>query len=144
MSDNVYYTSDKIEIRKSPVHGLGVFAKQFIPKEETVEVCKLLKLGWRMAYQHDPIIKDYCWGNSGCKCDQCKMHGPSSYLALGFGSIYNHSDDPSIKLKFDYENQMFSAIAARDIEKDEELFVTYGDSYWKHRTHYLTKQNPSV
>ena len=81
MSDNVYFVSDKIEVRKSSIHGLGVFAKENIPADTVIEISRLLRLGWRMMYQNDPVIRDYCWGNLGCECEQCKIHGPHSYLA---------------------------------------------------------------
>jgi SET domain-containing protein len=142
--DIEYYVSDKICLKKSEIHGLGVFAKQDIKEQEKIEVCKLLRLGWRMAYQHDPVVKDYCWGNMSCACEQCKIHGPTTYLALGYGSIYNHSDNPNSNISFDYKNQVFVVVASRDISNGEEIFVTYGDSYWKYRSHYLTKQSSTV
>ena len=40
------FHSDKIEIRKSPVHGYGVFAKDDITKGELLEECYYLEVGW--------------------------------------------------------------------------------------------------
>ena len=33
----VLYHNPKIEIRKSPIHGWGIFAKEFIKKDEILE-----------------------------------------------------------------------------------------------------------
>lgn len=142
MSD--YFISDAIEIKKSVVHGDGVFAKQEIKKDTTIEVSKLLRLGWRMAYQNDPIIRDYCWGNFGCTCEQCKVHGPNGFIALGFGSIYNHSDEPNISIKLDYEKLKMTITTNRDIQNGEELFVSYGPNYWKTRSRNLTTPTPAL
>lgn len=134
-----YGISDLIEVAKSSIHGDGIFAKADIKQGTTVEVCRLLRLGWRMAYQQDPIIRDYCWGNLGCPCEQCKMHGPHAFIALGYGSLYNHADSANIETRFDYDKLKLTLVAKKDIGKGEELFVSYGENYWKQRERYLTK-----
>jgi len=144
MSDNVYFVSDKIEVRKSSIHGLGVFAKENIPADTVIEISRLLRLGWRMAYQNDPVIRDYCWGNLGWECEQCKIHGPHSYLALGYGSLYNHMDSPNTNMSLDFNHNTMMVKTKRDINKDEELFVCYGENYWKHRSKSLTKKDAEL
>ncbi|MGF7078508.1 SET domain-containing protein-lysine N-methyltransferase [Mucilaginibacter sp. UYCu711] len=122
--------SPKIEVRRSPVHGYGVFAKEVIDEGEFIEECKLLKMGWRGLYPSDPTIKDYAWGNRGCTCIECRRHGVFQYLALGLGSIYNHADAPNTKQNLNFKTEVFTIKARRRIEKDEEIFVTYGDKYF--------------
>lgn len=122
--------SPKVEVRKSPVHGYGVFAKEDIAEGEFIEECKLLKMGWRGGYPGDPVITDYVWGNRQCDCVECHNHGAFQYLALGLGSIYNHADVPNTKQKQDFKTELMTVKAGRAIKKDEELFVTYGDKYF--------------
>ena len=131
-SESLYHVSNKIEIKQSSVHGLGVFAKETIEEKETIEVSRLLRLGWRMKYQYDNVIRDYCWTPS-CKCNECQMHGTAMYIALGFGSLYNHSDTPNTDIKLDYANLTLLVTANKIINAGEEIFVTYGESYWKSR-----------
>lgn len=46
-------------------------------------------------------------------------------VALGFGSIYNHTDNPNAMYK-EYEKELtIDFIALRDIQKDEEITVNY-------------------
>ena len=130
--DVVYYVSSKLEVKKSPLHGVGVFCKQNIEKGEVVEVSRMLKLDWKMKYQHDRIIRDYCWIRN-CSCNDCTVHGSNMYMAMGFGSLYNHSDTPNIDNKTDYNNLVMVLTANKQIEQGEELFITYGESYWKTR-----------
>ncbi len=138
-SEIKYNVSPKLEISNSPVHGIGVFAKEQINQNEIIEVSRLLKLGWRLHYQHDNILRDYCW-TPNCSCQECTIHGPSMYLGLGFASIYNHSDQPNTKTNFDYKNNTLIISANKDINAGEELFVSYGNNYWKSRSKNLTQK----
>lgn len=130
LPDVIAGTSSKIEVRKSRVHGYGVFAKEAIEPGEFIEHCKLLRLSLRAKYQTDSVIKDYVWGGGNCNCAECRKHGVYQYLALGFGSIYNHSDTPNTKQVHDFNGQTLSVSARQRIEKDEEIFLTYGSKYF--------------
>ena len=48
-------------------------------------------------------------------------------IALGYGSLVNHSYNPNAYVDFDYENKEIIFIAKRDIEKDEEIMINYND-----------------
>lgn len=121
----------KIQIKESPVHNQGVFAKEKISQDEIVEIAPLLKLEWRMQYQHDPIVKSYIWPNLSCNCRDCKMHSPFVYMPMGYGPLYNHSNTPNVAIKFDWAEQTMSFKAMRDIEVGEELFIQYLIKSWK-------------
>lgn len=125
--------SIKIQIQKSSIHNYGVFALEDINEGEEIEQCRLLRLAWRAKYHGDPAIKDYVWTNMHCKCKECQMHGPQQYIALGFGSIYNHSDDQNTTVNLDYKNELMTVKAKRFIPKGSEIFVNYGNNYWKIR-----------
>jgi len=56
--------------------------------------------------------------------------GMEKYLALGYGSIYNHSKNPNTKVKLDFETETLKIYSTRIIGKDEEIFVFYGPKYW--------------
>ncbi len=49
-------------------------------------------------------------------------------LALGYGSMYNHSKNPNIKYQILKEEQTITFTAIKDIEKDEELLFNYNGS----------------
>ncbi|HNX05894.1 MAG TPA: SET domain-containing protein-lysine N-methyltransferase [Opitutales bacterium] len=46
-------------------------------------------------------------------------------LAFGNGSLYNHSPNPSVGFKLDYEHDCVCYQALRDIAPGEELFINY-------------------
>jgi len=125
--------SPKIQIRKSQVHNYGIFASEDIHEGEEIEECRILRLGWRAKYHGDPVIKDYVWTNMNCKCKECMMHGPHQYIALGYGSLYNHSDEQNTILNLNYKDELMTITAKTFIPKDSEIFVNYGKNYWKIR-----------
>lgn len=46
-------------------------------------------------------------------------------LALGYGSLYNHSDQPSLTFKRDFYNQTITFSALREIQPGEQLTISY-------------------
>ena len=52
-------------------------------------------------------------------------------LSLGYGSLYNHSDQNNAYWYSDNTRRTFNFVAKRDIEAGEEIFTYYGsDNYW--------------
>lgn len=127
---NLIGPTSKIEIRKSPLKGHGIFAKEEINKGELLEEAKLLKLSWRTKIIQDTILTNYAWVNSSCACNQCKMDGFEQYIALGYGSIYNHSKHQNTIINLNFESEIMQIYSSRIIKKDEEVFVNYGHQYW--------------
>jgi len=118
-------TPTKIEIKESKLHNQGVFASKDILVDEIIEICPLLQLGWRVKYQSDPVIKQYIWLNISCNCKDCKEHGFVAYIPLGYGSLYNHSDDENVSVEINWEEQTALFRASKTILVGEELFLNY-------------------
>ena len=47
-------------------------------------------------------------------------------LALGLGSIFNHSINPNVNFKINTENLTIEYTTIKDIEVDDELCISYG------------------
>jgi len=62
-------------------------------------------------------------------------------VALGYGSLYNHSNTPNANWTNDVENKTFIFFSTKPIKKGEEIFIYYGDeNYWSDgRTHVEVK-----
>jgi len=58
------------------------------------------------------------------------MHGPALYLALGYGSLYNHHDNPNANVKLDYTKGIITIAAQQEIDSGNEIFVSYGAKYF--------------
>ena len=121
---NILFFSDKLEVRKSSIHGYGVFAKSNIVKNELLEECHYIKIDVlddninKYKYNWPRTLKDF------------KYHT----LPLGFACIYNSTKsngDNNVDWDTDIINNIYVFRAIKDIEKDEELLVYYGDNYWE-------------
>ena len=51
-------------------------------------------------------------------------------LALGVGSLFNHSQKPNLDYRIDHDQLMIRYFAAREIMPEEELTIFYGDKLW--------------
>jgi SET domain-containing protein len=115
---------NKIIVKKSSIHGYGVFAEKAFKKGETVEECYAL-----LTRVEDDILGDYYFYIRG-----------KNGLLLGYGSIYNHSEEPNIDYTYNSKHQIMVLKANRPIKKGEELFVSYGDEWFKSRD--IVAKNP--
>ncbi|EIN12900.1 hypothetical protein PUNSTDRAFT_82368 [Punctularia strigosozonata HHB-11173 SS5] len=51
-------------------------------------------------------------------------------LALGLGSLFNHSDTPNISYSLDHSTESIRYKTTRQIDLDEELCIFYGHKLW--------------
>mmetsp|Transcript_64380 Transcript_64380/g.119693 ORF Transcript_64380/g.119693 Transcript_64380/m.119693 type:complete len:301 (-) Transcript_64380:18-920(-) len=110
----------RIEVRHSPVEGLGVFATDRILAGEVVDVCPVLILG---ADEVPGVLNNYAF------------EGPAESLArmpLGAATIINHSENFNVLWQLSGQSPLILFwLAIRTIEVGEELFHHYGDEYWE-------------
>jgi uncharacterized protein len=111
-----FQQSDVVEVKRIRGKGRGVFARRAIKKGEMIERVPVLVMTsdeYAKGLANTPL-KDYCfcWGN-----DQVA-------LALGYGSLYNHSYRPNARYE-DVGPLTKAFIAIRAIAKGEEITVNY-------------------
>lgn len=108
---------NKIYVKKSPTHGYGVFAAKKLRKGEKIEECYFL-----VSKGGDKVLEDYYFDAKG-----------KYALFTGFGSIYNHSDDPNADYTLNIKKRIATIKAATTIQKGEEIFVSYGEEWFSSR-----------
>ena len=120
---NDIFIDKRLYIDKSRIEnaGYGVFTESFIKKDTIIEISKILKVANSNVFQPDNILNDYIY----------KFDDNHSAFALGFGSLYNHSDNPNIKYTIIENKIIFQA--TRDIFTREEICNSYGKQYWEIR-----------
>lgn len=95
-----------------------MFAAQQIKKGEVVEVCPLIIVPRSdMSNLKESILVTYFF-YFGEKKDRLAV-------ALGFGSIYNHSYTPNATYKIKAKEKTINFTAIKDIKKNEEITVNY-------------------
>lgn len=96
-------------VKKSPIHGKGVFATEEI-KKNTILTCDVIEV------PKGKLIDCYIFpyiGNRAC-------------IHVGFASFFNSNPNPNVKhLKIDVETNTSYFEILRDISLGEELFLSY-------------------
>lgn len=108
----------KIEVRPSRGRGRGVFAIQPISCDELIESCPviLFEPKYRAVLEATPLY-DYLYGWSD-ESDEVA-------IALGYGSLYNHSDQPNASYRKNRSRNAIDFIATTVIAVGEEITISY-------------------
>ena len=123
--------SKSIEVRSSPVHGYGVFAKEDIPAGTLLEEACIIRSQIPPALTTDKTIKDYVFSKKDyCKCPTCRRYGQPHFFCLGLSSIFNHDENPNARWKLNIKAGTIDIKSILPIQKDEEIFVSYGKNYF--------------
>lgn len=111
--NNIYVSKSKILNS-----GRGVFAGRDIKKGEIIERCPAIEVSENdTAKIKDGILITYLF-YFGKNKDR-------SAIALGYGSIYNHSNKPNSKFEIHPKDNVIDFIAVINIEKDDEITFNY-------------------
>lgn len=108
-------TRGLIEMKKSR-YGRGIFAARTIEKGELIHeapviVCQNIQI----MFLHSTILRDYYFNWSDDR----------AAIALGYGSLFNHSYTPNARFKNNLEKEMIDFFAIEKIEAGEEILVNY-------------------
>ncbi|NYT06433.1 MAG: SET domain-containing protein [Methanomicrobiales archaeon] len=99
--------------------GRGVFAGRDFTIGEEIEVCPVIILETTEERDHIDRTRLYHyyfgWGEDDTR----------SAIALGYGSLYNHSYLPNADHRLDYEHEIIRITAYRPIHKGEEITINY-------------------
>jgi hypothetical protein len=102
--------------------GRGVVAVADIEEGETIEVCPIIELESDDA---GGLLNDYVVdlgeGRDG------------TALMLGYGSLYNHSEDPNAMYVLETDDA-YAFLALRDINAGEQITISYGEDWWTSRS----------
>jgi uncharacterized protein len=106
-----------IEVRRSELHGSGVFATAPIADGQIIEVCPGL------------LFDEHQWET----IDGAGLHGycydtpdGQAILALGFGSLYNHAENPTAEYRVELSPPRVTLRAAGAIDPGQEITISYG------------------
>lgn len=110
-----------LEIRSSDIHGRGVFASRAFAAGDTVERCPVLVM---------PAAERHLLDDTHLFNYYFHWKGNAAAIALGYGSLYNHSALPCAHYRKIPDAEVVEFLALRDIEPGCEITVdyTYGGS----------------
>jgi SET domain-containing protein len=117
---NKLLSSKRIYVARSKIRGAGngVFASQDIKAGELIERCPVIEIpGQDASNINKSMLVTYIY-YLGKKKERL-------ILALGYGSIYNHSYQPNASYKENLKTGIIDFIAIRIIKKGGEITVNY-------------------
>jgi SET domain-containing protein len=133
------FISHKIEVKESPIHGWGVFAKERIERHELIEAAAVIVFhrasfdsssddeegayvtgtpgNMRLGGLHDRhVVLDYTFD----------WNPPIVAFALGWGGVYNHStENPTAVFRRNIEYECIDFYTRHIIEPGEEITIRY-------------------
>jgi uncharacterized protein len=105
-------------VGQSAGKGRGVFARRRIGRGEVVERSPLIVIPaaqWGLVESTVFCNYTFTWGRDG----------NDAAVALGYGSLYNHSYTPNARYVPRFADQALEFVALRDIEPGEEVTINY-------------------
>ena len=108
----------KIEVKESPIHGLGIFCTEQIHLNEVIEICPFLVFP-QTNQEKIPFFQNYSF------CYPKDVNWVNHALVLGYGSFYNHSETPNADWHTVDNTFVFHSIKV--INPGEEIFINYSN-----------------
>lgn len=107
-----------IYVKDTQKYGRGIYALRDIKKGELIEVSPVIispKGEWE--YLEKTVMSHYCfhWGEEG----------NDTAIALGYGSLFNHSYSPNSVYYINEKKVTIEFYCIVDIKKNEEITINY-------------------
>ena len=105
-------------VAPSDLHQRGVFTAEALPVDSAIEVCPVVVLTEKdRELIHQTHLHDFyfTWGEED----------KGAAIALGYGSLYNHSYKANARFLVDLEMETISIRSIRPIEAGEEITINY-------------------
>ena len=107
-----------IYIKDTEKYGRGVYARYDIKIGQVIEISPVILLRKKEAdYIKDTIVSEYWFGWKAGDFD--------SAIALGYGSLFNHSYTPNAAFYNNKDNLVIIFYALSNIKADQEITVNY-------------------
>ena len=134
---NDYYNSSAFELHIGDSQikdgGLGVYTDEDIPENTIIDEYRGDKIEAFESLDNDyyyEIIQPNKENNQlGLGVDAAKF--PRCYMAMINDASFEKSLENNCEFQDDIENKTVYVVTSRDIKAGEELFVSYGDTYWR-------------
>ena len=111
----------QLEVRDTKSKGRGVFACGNFKRDDLVECVPVIVIPDEQWDSIEPTALEPYVFNFG-------PQGEHAAIALGYGSLYNHSHSPNALYTKSWEELLIRFVALRDIKDGEEITINYNGS----------------
>ncbi|KAF8937818.1 hypothetical protein EDD21DRAFT_315074 [Dissophora ornata] len=115
------FDQTSLSIQDCGLKGRGVVTKASIPSRTIIDISSVLLFPSEEYTRHGQYTQldhyTYRWQGGMA-------------LALGLGSMFNHSNRPNVGFQRDFENKVIRYTTLREIQSGEELCISYGPNLW--------------
>lgn len=94
-----------------------MYCTEDIVRDSVIEICPIIVIPGEQARE---IVRGYVLYEY-----YFEWKKDSIAIALGYGSLYNHSEHPNAKFEPDYKNQYIIFKSTKEIPAGEEILVDY-------------------
>lgn len=134
------------------IDGLGVFTNRDLAAGHVVEISRIISVDSDTHRSIRQPFSDYLFQMDECRTTSVNsdtqrsvMHPFFDYffqmdesrttsgLALGFGSLYNHSQYPNVCYQIDHDRELIMFTTLQRITAGSELYISYGERWWSTR-----------
>jgi SET domain-containing protein len=118
--------NDRLEIRRDPLKGRGVFARLPIPKGTVIDAAPIVVVPQEQRTLLDKtILHDYYF-----QWDDGPEDTGRGAVALGLVSLCNHSPRPNARAQRNPARQTLDLVALAPIAAGEEIIIDYKCTLW--------------
>lgn len=123
LADDSEIPTGALSVRKTRSAGRGVFAAKRLQAGTLINISHVLLFPIEEYEKYGKFTQldnyTYIWHKD--------LEGKSMALALGLGSLFNHSyDSPNVSYTFDRVNETIRYTLLKDVDPETELCISYG------------------
>ena len=122
----------KVVIKRSDLHGYGVFATENIQIGEIIEEAAFVLTSYKVKDLIHPEMGEFLL-TYPCSCEECVMRGRPLMFTSGLAIQYNccrETFDTNVVFYYNLHTRIITTIAHSDIEKGQEILASWGDEYY--------------
>ena len=116
-----FMNNGTLEVRSTHAKGRGVFALVPFVKGDIIEAVPIILIPAEQWHFIEPTLLALYIFNFGPRDEHAA-------IALGYGSLYNHSYAPNAEYIKVWEERLIRFVALRDIKEGEEITINYNGS----------------
>ena len=124
--------SSKVVLKRSDLHGYGIFATENIQNGEIIEEATFVLTSYKVKDLIHPEMAEFLL-TYPCRCEECVMRGRPFIFTSGLAIQYNCCNkeiDTNVVFYYNLHTRIITTVAYSNIEKGQEILAYWGQGYY--------------